>query len=562
MVEIQAESQSIWNLLKNPSQAQETSRWLRWHPSQLAECVRERAWALPAPLAEAELTEMRNAHQLWNAPPASLAALELLGQRTTRVVITGQQPSPLAGPLLVLYKALGAIHLARQLKEQFPDLNFVPVFWVASEDHDFDEIRRIYWPGHHGQLEQALLGHDGWKQGQMIGRHRVQGVLEPLLEQIGNSTFPTEFQDEVKALLREAFDEKSTLETSFARILLRLLGGMGLVIVSPLMRWLRKRSSEILRKEFANPGSSSRQVIDRGEALRAAGITPALHRHASAVNAFWVDATLRRHSLRLHEGQVRRQVAGEEFEKSGAAPLDPLPPRALNEMLETDPTQFSTNVITRPLTQDHALPTVAQVVGPGEAAYLAQVEAVYRDFGVFTPVRWPRPEALLIEPRIVRNLQKYKLGLDEALDKDEQSLTRMLMERDREAGPAGEIEALHQRHAAELQALRERLAGGDGAIASAFDKLAQMMEKGYGTVAERVLYQRQHDERHLVEAMALIANSLRPAGNVQERVFNPLVPYAINYGLNWTEKLAEALPRDPYAPGQRIELGALFGNGK
>ena len=205
---------------------------------------------------------------------------------------------------------------------------------------------------------------------------------------------------------------------------------------------------------------------------------------------------------------------------------------------------------------------MAQVVGPGEAAYLAQVEAVYRDFGVFTPVRWPRPEALLIEPRIVRNLQKYKLGLDEALDKDEQSLTRMLMERDREAGPAGEIEALHQRHAAELQALRERLAGGDGAIASAFDKLAQMMEKGYGTVAERVLYQRQHDERHLVEAMALIANSLRPAGNVQERVFNPLVPYAINYGLNWTEKLAEALPRDPYAPGQRIELGALFGNGK
>ena len=171
---VQTEATTIWDLIKG-GEADPVHRWLRWHPSEIDQCVQERSYHLPRALDEEELEEMRVAHRRWGADAETMAGLEKLGSPSTRVVITGQQPGLLAGPLYTIYKALGAVALARSLAERHRDLNFVPVFWCASEDHDFDEIRRVYWPGSGGELEEVLYSHPDWVGGRMIGTLKCRG---------------------------------------------------------------------------------------------------------------------------------------------------------------------------------------------------------------------------------------------------------------------------------------------------------------------------------------------------------------------------------------------------
>lgn len=548
-------SNDLWTLLKSPDPPEAAARWLRWHPSELDACIEARAAQLPAPLAADEIAELREQHARWGADPSSMDALERLADPAARVIVAGQQPALLAGPLLVAYKTMAAIDLARRLAERRPDLKFVPVFWVASEDHDFDEIRRVFWPGHSGQLEEFLISQSLWQSGQMIGGIPTESLVSRLKAQVDASTYKTEFGSEIFRLLDEAYGERGTLESGFCRLLLRLFAGSGLVIVSPLARWVRRRAAAIFRSEFEAPGVSSRAVIERGEALANAGIQPSLHRVPEAINAFWVDVENRRHTLRLENGDIQRALP----QNGEATHIDqpPIPPDGLLRMLDEDPTQFSANVVTRPLVQDAILPSVAQVVGPGEAAYLGQVEAVYPRFGVFAPVRWPRPQVLLIEPRAARNLEKFRLAPDDILSRDSVELFKMIVQRDLESSELHAVEEIRQHQFGELDELRKKFGANNPAVDSAFDKLLQMMAKGYGKITERMLYQRQQDERSLNLGIAMLQNCLHPNNQPQERLLNPLVPFAFNYSMDWISRLSERIKNDPTLPVQIFELAEL-----
>ena len=551
------ETQDIWAQLKTPAgEFSHTPNWLAWHPSQLDHCLSQRAGHLPPPLTESERDELREAHRRWHGDETSLAALERLGRPTARVIVTGQQPGLLTGPLLVLYKSMAAIDLARRLKAAHPQLDFVPVFWVASEDHDFDEIRRVFWPGHSGQLEEFLMQPSTWKWGQMIGRIPT-GALPPLIRQlVEHSTFKTEFLPEVLRMIESSYGGDGDVETGFCRMLLRLLAGTGLVVVSPLMAWVRRRGAAILAHEFSRPGVSSQMVIERGEAMRAAGLTPTVHRTPDALNAFWVDGEGRRYTLRLQDGEVHRALPRHNGDEE-SIDQPPLAPRDLEAMLREQPEQFSANVVTRPLVQDSILPTVAQVIGPGEASYLAQVEPLYREFGVFAPLRTPRPSVTLVEPRVVRNLEKFQIAIDAALSMDAQELIHTALRNELKSGEMQEIEALHRHQEEELDALREKFAAGSEAIEAAFERMLQTTRKGFEKIVERILYQRQQDERSLTQGCALISNSLRPNDSPQERQLNPIIPFAVNYNLDWPLRLMPLIKFDYTEPMQVIQMADL-----
>lgn len=548
-------SNDLWTLLKRPDPPQADARWLRWHPSELDACLEARAAQLPAPLAAEEIAEMREQHARWGADQATLDALDRLADPAARVIVTGQQPALLAGPLLVVYKTMAAIDLARRLAQRRPELHFVPVFWVASEDHDFDEIRRVFWPGHSGQLEEFLISQSLWNSGQMIGGIPTESLVSRLKAQIDASTYKTEFGSEIFSLVEEAYGGKETLESGFCRLMLRIFAGTGLVIVSPLARWVRRRAAAILRTEFEAPGVSSRALIERGEALANAGITPSLHRVPEAINAFWVDNENRRHTLRLENGEVQRALP--QNDEANHIDQPPIPPDGLLRMLAEDPMQFSANVVTRPLVQDAILPTVAQVVGPGEAAYLGQVETVYPRFGVFAPVRWPRPQAILVEPRVARNLEKFRIAIDDILNLNSIELFKMIVQRDLESTELHAVEEIRQHQFGELEELRKKFGTNNPAVDSAFEKLLTMMAKGYGKITERMLYQRQQDERSLNLGIAMLQNCLQPNSQPQERMLNPIVPFAFNYSLDWIARLAERIQNDPTLPVQVFELSEL-----
>ena len=503
---------------------------------------------------------MRAAHERWGADAASLESIATLGEARTRVVVTGQQPGLLVGPLYIVHKMLGAIVLARRLAERHPDLRFVPVFWVASEDHDFDEIRRAFWPGNAGQLEEFLLHVDHWKTGQMIGGIPTGDLIKPLTESIVETTYETEYRPDVIERIGQFFGGDADLETGFCRLALSMLAGTGLVMVSPLMKWVRRRAAAAIARELEEPGHSTQLVIARGEKFKAAGLETPVHRAAGAINAFWIDADRRRYALHWKADRVHRTLAGSIGGDEGseqATDQQPLSLERIQQMLADDPEQFSANVVTRPVVQDTILPTVAQVVGPGEAAYLAQVECVYDRFGAFAPVRWPRPQITLVEPRVERQLEKYQVELTAALDRDAEELSDLVLKREMDRGILRDLHEAHTRHRDELDRLRGEIENGDPSIDRAFEKLEQLMRKGYETIGERILYQRRQDERHVLQAMMTVVNSLRPAEAPQERRLNPVVPFAVNYGSDWVLRLLDRIAIDAETPMQIVRMTEL-----
>lgn len=546
---------SVWERLCSDD-ADACAPWLKWHPGQLDACVAARADHLPEPLQSAELEELRLRHQDWGADEASIRNLEKLGDANVRVVIAGQQPGLLAGPLYAVYKAIGAVALAASLGRRHPDLHFVPIFWVASEDHDFDEMRTATWPLMGGGLQTVQIEHPDWAPGTMVGTLPCAPLLDQLLELIRETTPETEFRPEVLALLQEAYGPDQTWEDAFCRILLRQLTKTGLVVVSPLMKWVRQRGARILQAEALRLGESSKALLEREEALREAGFNPTLHRSADAVNFFWLDEQKRRYALKVREGRIVGSIANRHANTE--PPIEIASDAAsLAEKIGQDPERFSFNVVTRPLVQDSILPTVAQGVGPGEAAYFAQVEAAYEAFGVFSPVRYPRPQFVLVPNSIRRILKKYDLEAADALSRTETDLIDAVA-RDRDGGSLeAELEALRQRHLQDLLDFRAKHKDGS-AVDKAVEKLAQSMEKGYQNVANRFAAERRQQAPQIERAMKRVVENLRPGATPQERALNPLIPFAILHGLDWLQPLVALSNISADGEVPVIDLGQLF----
>lgn len=548
------EYESIWAWITAGAQSGERS-WLHRHPSRIDECVEQRAEAMPRPLGPEEIEQLKARHRDWGADDRTMRSIDLMAEDNVRVVVAGQQPAPLGGPLYSVYKALGAIELAESLARRHDSLTFIPVFWVASEDHDFHEVRRVFWPGSGGELQEVWVENPAWTPGRMIGNLPCGDLATTLTDRIVNSTHDSEFRKDLLDRIKEAYAPDQTWEDAFCRFFLSMFPDSGLVIVSPLMDWVRRRAVPILQHEARSAGASSAAIIERGKALEASGLPAPLHRRSDAINFFRIDEQERRHALRLTDAGIEGSIPGAaESEDEGNTIASS--GEELAALIEAEPTHFSFNVVTRPMVQDFILPTVAQIVGPGEAAYFAQVEAVYEDFGVFSPVRYPRPSLALIENRIARVLKKYDIAPADAIAMDAGRLEKMVVERDRDKGIAGEIAALHEEHKRSLTDLREH-AGKDSSVTTAITKLEQMMDKGYGVLIDRVTYAQHKDAQHVGDAMRKIESSLRPGGKPQERMLNAAVPFMIHYGPDWIARLRTLLRAEAAPEPQIIHLSDL-----
>lgn len=200
---------------------------------ELDDCIAARKHALPPPLKADELDSWMQAHQRWGADSESVANLRALGDERARVVISGQQPGLLGGPLYTLYKALGSVNLARALQARHPDLKFIPVFWVASEDHDYDEVAVASWPEVGGDLKTFRADHPDATPGRMIGTLTTNPVIEPLIEALIAGTHETGFRETEIELLRSFCENEASWEDFFCRLMLRITRGTGLVLISP-----------------------------------------------------------------------------------------------------------------------------------------------------------------------------------------------------------------------------------------------------------------------------------------------------------------------------------------
>lgn len=474
----------------------------------------ERALEVERPVKRSALAAAlrRNARRL-GAPQAVHDNIDKLEHPRALAVVTGQQVGLMLGPTFTLSKAVTAIRLAERLDS--PERPVVPLFWLATQDHDAAEIDHTYLLDASETLHRIEVPlPEGVPAGRMpVSREMVATVVGAL----GALSPRPPFLEQTVALLEETAAAGGYGDW-FAAQLLRLLGGAGLVPVDPLQPDFAGLTVPLLRQEISRPEESSRAINAAGDRLKALGFEPQLGRGVNATNLFI--------ELPDESGPEQRSLlkhAGGRFEAAGRL----FTAEELLARLDADPTVITPAAGLRPVVQDASLPTALFVIGPGELRYVAQLKEVYRMHGVPMPLVWPRASATVLEPAARRLLGRFGLSAARFRQARQAELERIALER---SGHLERFERTTDLIEEGFAALLEEVAGIDPTLTGTVDRgrrhldltLERLRSKSARAFAERDATTRRQFER--------LAAHLLPTGAPAERVLSPF-SHALKFGL-------------------------------
>ena len=427
--------------------------------------------------------------------------IEHLAQPDSFTVVTGHQLNILTGPLYFVYKIASTIHLARQLGEHYPEKNFVPVFWMASEDHDFAEISSVNLYG--GRLQ--------WQHnpGGAVGRlapHGLGKVLDELEQHLGEAPFA----GELMGIFRQAYHEQDTLAGATRALAHALFGEEGLVIIGGDDPILKREMIPYFREELLEQPTKQR-VEETSQSLE-----KTYHRqvHPREINLFHLRPG---HRARLLREGKRWQTA------DGAREWDQ---ETLLKELQENPEHFSPNALLRPLYQEVLLPNLAYIGGGGEIAYWLQLRGAFAHFQVTFPMLTLRSSALLLAQKWVN--RAGDLGLSHRdlflpLDKLQKEYVQRHAKLDTDLK---EYEDQLAQMFAELEELSQHTEKSMlGAVAAQRAKQLRGLEK----LKKRLLRAEKRRQQTVMDKLARIHATLHPGGQLQER-HDTLAPYYAQYG--------------------------------
>ena len=465
------------------------------------------------------------------ASRAAEAAARLADPKAVAVV-TGQQAGLFGGPLFVLWKALGAIKAARALEAR-RRAPVVPVFWVATDDHDFAEIRSASLLDEAGALHTLRYSPAEEPTGQPASRIVLDSTITSLVEEARAAARAGLHKDGVLDLLGSCYRPGETLGNAFARFLSALLPD--LVILDPADPALKALMVPLLTREIREGSPTSRLAMEAGERLLAAGYHQQVPVRPGFLNLF-VVMDGERHALGFQNGTVEVRGLGRLMSVDDAVRL-----------LESNPADWSPGALFRPVVQDALLPTAAYVAGPAEIAYHAQIVPSYAHFGVPRPVLLPRPSVTLVEPAQARTLEAEGLKLTDLQGDPEAVVARWA----REAYPEVEMAFARARETVEMEMKRveDALAAVDPTLRGAADAARGRALHPIGALHEKSLRALKKRDQARADRLRRTRDALFPGGAFQERGLS-LVGLLARHGL---PLLADALRHlDPWARGHQV----------
>jgi bacillithiol synthase len=344
-----------------------------------------------------EILERQN--RTWGASSNTLANIERL-KRGALTAVTGQQVGLFGGPLFSIFKALTAVKLAEQATAAGVDC--VPIFWLATEDHDLAEVNHIALASEHGLPEKFAvesLGVPDAPVGTVKFGPQIDRLVRRAADLLGES--------EVTAWLREAYRPGESLGSAFALLFTKLFADFGVILLDPADKDFHDLARPLFRAAIERAAELDDALLERGKAIETAGYHQQVKVTSATALLFEVKDGARTVIRRRNNGPNGggEFVVGEERISSAD----------LIARLEDSPEKFNPNVLLRPVVQDYLLPTLVYTGGAAEVAYFAQVGVVYEKLlGRVTPIL-PRFSATLLEPKPERILNRYNLGLAEIL---------------------------------------------------------------------------------------------------------------------------------------------------
>ena len=464
----------------------------------------------------------------WNASPQTLANLDRL-RKGAAAVVTGQQVGLFGGPMFAMYKALTAVKLAEEATAA--GIDTVPVFWLATYDHDLAEVNHVSIPGPDGGLQVLTTpSHD--VPGAPVGAVRLGDEILPLVEQaaklLGDS--------EATQFLRDSYRPGEFLGTAFARLYARVFADWGVIVLDASDPELDRVAEPMFRAAIERADELAAALLARGEALEAAGYHQQVKVTPSSVLLFTLRQGARTPIHRRGDGPAAEFVIGTD------PAAEKLSSTQLLDRIKSVPEQFSPNVLLRPIIQDYLLPTLAYTGGAAEAAYFAQAGAVYESLlGRVTPIV-PRFSATLVEPKVQRVLERHGITVLEVFNGPD-AVRRQLAERGLPDDLQAAFEATRKSLDSHLSNIKEKLVKLDRTLVDAAEtsrsKIEHQLERLHSQAARAEALKSELVTRHA----ETLSQALYPDKGLQERGIAGIY-FLARYGSEFLHQLHDAIQPD------------------
>jgi bacillithiol biosynthesis cysteine-adding enzyme BshC len=435
-------------------------------------------------------------------------SLAKLAQPGTVAVVTGQQVGLFSGPSYTMYKVLHAVKLAAWLSEN--GVPAVPVFWLATEDHDFAEVNHVWvFDAEHRPVKLEMRR---TASAQPVGDI---ALAAPPVRELRAAFHGMPFGEEVADLVEETYRPGNTMGKAFGELLRRLLARYDVLQVDPLRPEFRKLAAPLLRSAVEAAPELTRAVLERNKELAAAGYHAQVHVEEQTSFVFLLENG-KRLALRRH---------GDEYVLNGRRFTTP----ELADRAES----LSPNAILRPVVQDSMLPTVAYIGGPAEVAYLAQSAAIYDRLLGRMPVAMPRTGFTILDQRTEKLMDRYGLQLRDLFHGPEPLRDRIAAQLVPQSVRQAAADARATAEAS-LDRLRAELTGFDPTLVKAADtslrKVRYQLEKIERKAGREAL---RRDERAARDASS-IYGLIYPERHLQERLYS-FLPFLAKHGLELTD---------------------------
>ncbi len=460
----------------------------------------------------------------FNSKPVAFAAIKRLRHPDTLCIFSGQQAGLYGGPLLTLYKAIDVIKRARKLEVELKR-PVVPVFWIACDDHDFEEINHTHGLNKDGEPVRLSYAPEG-KFGVPVADVCIKNEekYEELKRETENVFGGTDFSEELLQRLMTCYAFDEGLVRAFARHIADILPDLGLVFFCPHNEIVKMHSRDFFKQLVERQFQIREHLEETERSLMADDYHIQAEKKKTAVHLFY---------------HFPERMPIHYLDDSFVVGEKRLGLTALLDLIDKYPGRFSPDVLTRPIWQSFLFPVVAHTGGPAEIAYFCQIGKLFKLVGLSQPYYYSRVGATLVEKRYEDFLGKYNINLSDLAGDVEQLINRILagsfpekLERDIEAGRLK---------------MEKEYTGLTDVIVDFDQSLSPMAEQTWGKIdfalknLEKKIFSQHKKKMDNTRAQIYrLANALYPDRTLQERMLN-INYYISKYGFGIVDYIIEKL---------------------
>nr|WP_255233382.1 bacillithiol biosynthesis cysteine-adding enzyme BshC [Aliifodinibius salipaludis] len=455
---------------------------------------------------------------------AALRNIKRLEKENALAIVTGQQLGVYGGPLYTVLKTISTIHITQKLEKEF-DRPIVPVFWLADEDHDYDEVRKL-----------TIIEEDEPKTFSLSPKNNhlptvanlpLPDEISDMRDQLKESLYNTDFSDDLWTLLDESFQKDRSFFEAFGLFISRLFSKHGLVLAGSNHPDVKEATGGYLKASIEKSDTIRDQLEEKS-----ADLAEEYHQQVTLYdsNLFYLDD---------ETGRAKITRNGNGWKTDGNIEWSTA---QLIDEIDAHPDRFSPNVFLRPILQDALLPTVGYVAGPGETAYYGQMKSMYQCFDMDMPIIFPRLSATLVEPAIDRIIGELPFEFHEYGNRIEDLESDYVDRTDKH-----DIEAIFEDWQAQVEEISDNkkkdIADIDPTLEAAAEKATSVYINELNKLKGKVYRSVKKQDQTQLNRIRRIKANLFPGDGLQERTIAGIF-FMNKYGIDIWDKLLNTLDPD------------------